>query len=602
MLFGCDRAVNLEGRPCAVAADCIAGYACVESVCVRTGGAGDDDPDGIGSLTLGATFTIEAGSSLTDFPVYVPLDAAHVRAGATVESVRFVDVDTQRLVPFEIVHWEPSGTSEVWLQFASLDSVVHMQIGYASDSSAAGADNAWAQTGFGGVWHFASGADSSGVVGTLGTSPTLEDGSLGDAFAPATGETQSVTRSLDTEVMTVEAVLAPRPTSWTRKRTLTTTATAVDDQQVLFNAPLSGGRQVIDSVGDVVPQWTERSTATTEDVWLRIADTGTTSLTSYEGPAQQTPEAGPTVVLDNGLWATLWYLSGTPTTVSEMNAHFAGLSYGSAYAGFFNPASLGFDGQKCPNNGMGQFCNFSYLIEGWLIVPAGDYRFGTISDDASDILLGGTDWKNGTGASIVVDSYGTHGYPSDVPTSSVTTLTAAPVRFAYRFHQGTGDWGLYALYGPASKDPLEQSDVIPLSAFWGRHRVTPEPTTSAGEATLLGTFLEEADDFSLTAGPGLVSARVGDAMLSGGALADARLVTLVYAAGMATLYVDGVEVDSSVVQSLATGARDLRVGDTIDDAHAPSPLIDELRFSTTARDPAWIAAQARNVRGELVTF
>ena len=564
------------------------------------------DEDVIASLTLGATFTITTGVPVTNAPIYVPIDRAHLDADLLRRdggNLRFVNRDTGRLVPAEIVHFEPNGTTEVWLQLASINGPAHMQVGYGPDTLTANADTGWSASAFANVWHFDDGTDATGNAASFGTSLQSARGPLGNALA--TRETLTTTRQQTMSAMTLELLARPADASWTIRRTLRTDPTVVVNQQVMWTLPAAiNGRDVRDADGNAISIWTERSSAGVAQVWARAPQAGTTQLTSYEGGNAPVPEAGIRGVCINGLWETRWNFAGnrTPNDTTGMNALFTGLSFATAASSTYRGTNIAFDsGFGCTTADGEAYCNFAILYEGWLVVPAGNRRFGTTSDDASDVLLGGA-WKDGTGANVVVTAYGSHGTAQTTPASAPIPFDGTPMRSQYRVTQGNGNWGAYALASPTKTTLDKSTDAIPVTQFFTRTRVRPEPVTYQ-EEFLLGEVLHEANDLTVHVGPQGATVTVGSAVLNSGQVEDWRALAVVYAEGIASLYVDGALQDTQTVPfPPSSGARVLQIGDLTGDSESPAPAIDELRFSTVARTPEWLDVQARNLRGELVHF
>lgn len=605
LVLGCSsRSVSLEGRSCSTSLDCVSGYSCIAQTCVIVGDGPGEPPELIDSLTLGATFIVDPGTSATDFPVYVALDATrleHEKVASGGANIRFIDVAARQFVPYEIVRLDATGVTTMWLQFASINGPTRVQIGYGDAALAAPTDNGWASTAFAGVWHFDSGADSSGMASSLTTSSAPTEGQYGSAFTPAANEVASATRNQLSTTATLELVVRPQADSWTLKRTMTTDATPIDALQVSWTLPRATSRKVVGPANNALPVWTERSSPSTQFVWVRVPTQGTTTLVTYEGPEGARPEAGIREVCNSGAWATLWSsTAAAPANQSEMNGRFTSLTYASAAYAFRQNASIHGTGDCATHSSN---CNFATLFEAWLVVPAGTYYFGTSSDDASDVMLGGTGWKNGDGAPrFVVSSYGQH--PADNPArvSSAIVLTGEPIRYQYRHTQGGGGWQIAGLIG-TSNVLTAPANAVPANQLWSRRRVTPEPATTVGAQVYLGEIVRDADDLTVTAGPEALRVAIGDAVLDGGPVSTWAQITVVVDGGFATLYRDGVQTDIQPMSvPISTGSRTLSVGDGSRDPQSQAVVIDELRYSTIARSASWIAAQAGNVGGELVTF
>ncbi len=484
-------------------------------------------------LDLGATFVVDAGANVVNFPVQLVLDSAHLdstKLAADASNLRFVDVAAHVFIAYELVAYNPSGQTTVWLQFPALSPSKTVTIGYGPSDTPPPDDNGWSDIHMQGVWHFDAGSavDSSGQASNMSANATAG----ADTFKPATGQVLTATRATS-NALTIEIEALPDPQSWSERVNIAISPkTSQADFQV--NVPMNAGHhKVFDGNGLQQNSWTETLGNGDHVLWTKVHTSNTGTLVAYGGPATPFTEAGYTGVLDTGLTVTRWDGTDGPfSSKSDFDTLFTGLSYDDAAL----RATIAV--VNCPTTcfaAPGGGNNYAALLEGWLILPNGTSYLGTVSDDASDILLGGTDWKL-DGTAVVAD-YGSHPAADSPTVSGAIAGTGDPVRFQYRYNQNTGGHGYIADIGTTAA--LDPSDIVPTSDFYRRKRIATMPMATVTSTTALGTVLLYGGDVLLQTTSNGVTVTVGGTTLTAAGISAWSHIVITVDGSTGTLWIDG---------------------------------------------------------------
>ncbi|MGM5482033.1 MAG: DUF2341 domain-containing protein [Nanobdellota archaeon] len=188
--------------------------------------------------------------------------------------------------------------------------------------------------------------------------------------------------------------------------------------------------------------WVEECSPTGESatIWVKINSSIDASKTiyMYYGNPSAANESNASEVLDSGgLWLTNWQDGHTSSPGDEagMDGLFSAVAY-SGRDGWGVRSQVDCTNDAC--NIYGGDDNYLTLLEGWIRAPeSGQYTFATDSDDASDILLQGNNWKSDIGGTNVVGWYGGHGVSNDWSHNGQINLNKGFHRYVYRHEENT---------------------------------------------------------------------------------------------------------------------------------------------------------------------
>lgn len=569
--------------------------------------------------------------ALDDFPLLVVLDPARFaygEAAADGSDLRFLDADGVTLLAHELEQWNPGGASFIWVRVPRIDAgstADHVYLYYGSDSPLPpppSASDVWDGE-FLAVWHLGEEQpgvgnaqvyrDSSGAGLHGGDDVTLPAiaGAAGRAQAFDRGDRIALPDVALTAPFTLELWVQPEAATWGFKRALSVSpATPIDDLQVELHlegtsfdyvrtSPSGADLRFYDLAHNPLPHWVERWMPNgVSTLWVRAGAAGTAGMLMYYGNTAATDASSAATTLDEGLWLTQWHvLHAWPTNTAEMEQLFAGLSYADRLGwGSFAQVSCS---SSC--NEFGDSDYYATLFEGWLVAPAsGSYLFATDSDDASDIHLGGTGWKSGIGGTNVVGWYGGHGPSNNWSHSAAIQLGAGLHRFQYRHEEVQGGDVWRAGWQPPG---AASAELIPSSSLLHRKRVDEAIEVALESEQRIGTCASKGERLELFAYPGGFAVQLDGTRLEGPLASGWNQVVVTHNGQLFQLYVNGVSV-----AALGMNAADmvidssLLIGDLRGDPHSRAASLDELRVSRGARHAAWIEAQHRSVRDQLVSY
>ncbi len=558
------------------------------------------------------------GDALDGFPLLVRLDGTTVpyaELGGGGAAMRFVAADALTPLPHAIERWDPTGESLVWVRVAAVplppaEAFIWLYYDHPSPPASSAAFSVW-QGQFSAVWHLdedvagvgtaAAYADATGagLAGADQVAAAAAVGQIGAALGAGPGDQVQVAdaAALVPEAMSLSAWAEAFGVGWQRLADVTLSdPTPVDGFQVavvLTPTSFAYGRaaawgadlRFYDPSGAAVPYWVEWwDPAGTSLVWVRVPTAGTVSLRLYFDNQAAPSASDATAVLDAGaLWLTQWnHARNVPTSAAAMETHFGNLGY-AARTGWGPAAPINCTTNDC--NLFGGDEDYSTLFEGWFSATgAVVHTFATDSDDASDLILGGTSWKQNTGGTAVATRYRVTAVSNNWNDAGTISLGVGLHRFQYRQVEGGGNDGYRAGFRVGS-DPIA---VIPAARFYCRKRAAPMPAASLGPSRPVGAAVVKEGSYGLVAGGLSGTVLVNDQALVLDLTAGWHHLGFTYDGATVRTYVDGAAGPTlDYAQPPAASSGPLRLGDWVGDRLGQTGRLDEVRLAPRVLPPGY---------------
>ncbi len=593
-------------------------------------------------LTFGNGAHLE---NLVDFPVLVKLtperfDYAQSSTGA---DLRFYDPDMTPL-PYEVERWAPGGSSYIWVRVPQIDSgsvTDYIWLYYDNPQASFGeSPQAVWDDGFAAVWHLDEDANGTGspaiYVDSTANLNHADDEVTATGKQGQVGRGQEMTGNdrvlaavdpsmVSDQEVTVELWVEEAAQRWTYSRVIALTAAAPEDDfqiSLAFDATLDytefrsdGGDIRFHSIDGQteLPYWIERWNPAGSVVWVKVPQ-GTTAFFMTYGNPDATSQSDHTEVFFPGLWRTVWEttLADHPINETEMNTVFGALAF-TARAGWDGVGYVDCSPQNCNPFEDDPDENYQKLYEGWFEADTdGCYRFAINGDDAVDLHIDGGDvFKSGfAGGSLVVGWYDGHGAEVTLTHHGDRNLTAGLHRFSFRHEEGTGSDSHRAYVG-ACDNTTPNFAIIPLTSFWGRKRADGVAASTLGGRFVLGYGAVVPGSYGVFVGGDKVLGALATAGLEapigaspGGADVGAwHHVAMTYDLTELRVFADGVLLDTLPhTDAIGAASNDFYMGLIFSNAFVPNARLDEVRLSTVARSPFWLAAQHLSMRDGFITY
>jgi Domain of unknown function (DUF2341) len=598
-------ALSQDDRPCE-AGVCVTGYVCdiVSNRCVKPdalsagmGATTDTGPSGSTEtaqsyIALSVRQEARPSEALSEIPVLVVLDAARLKGidvGAHGEFLSIVDESKASLV------FDASEFPRVWVKMPSVASAANTRIFVGRGATPVASANPWT-----------NGFTSNAMLGVGGAS---YDGTL-TTTSTALAAPVSGAATLELEAS------CPRPSS--ARAVHLVPATLMDDQQI----PLTTGAldlshlRVSDEEGRTVPYWSEQwgMTSASSTLWLKVPKAGTQTLTFETDDDTVVSSSNASAVLTaNGLWATSWKLSSSPSTGNEaqLDAVLAALADGSR-AGWGPVPKIDCVNSSCNLFFTSSTNDFVIRFEGWFHADiAGCYTFGIDADDTADLHLGaGNTWTSGFSMPSTLYVYGGNTFNNDPSYAgtgrrATVNLAAGHHRLAFRFYDWISNESYRLAYSfRANCTPnSENLTPVPTERFFYRQRTLPTPGATI-DAPVSSVFGVRSGNVSAVCTNDSVMFSVGTEMVTAPWPQDGMKHVLALRADGASL---GVFIDGALAQAQTSSASALLASTAslgiLERALTRAPgFMDDARLSSVARSDAWIAFSARSQQDDVWTY